>query len=62
MAYLSPSSRPQGSCSVLGFILQRGDVNAGQVNKTLDQICIITGKFSDLNYQKDPQSTHKAKV
>ena len=62
MAYLSPSSRPLGSCSILGLILQREDVSAGQLNKTLDQICIIRGKLSDLNDQKDPQSAHKARV
>ena len=62
MAYLSPSSRPLGSYSILGLILQREDVSTGQLNKTLDQICIIRGKLSDLNDQKDPQSAHKARV
>lgn len=62
MAYLSGSSRPLGSCSILGLILQREDVSTGQLTTTLDQICIIRGKFSDLNDQKDPQSAPKTRV
>lgn len=62
MAYLSPSSRALGSCSILGLVLQRQDVSAGQLNMTLDQICITRGKLSDLNDQKAPQSAHKARV
>ena len=37
-------------------------MSTGQLNTTLDQICIIRGKFSDLNDQKDPQSAHKTRL